>query len=157
MHPTGALLFAPFHSQLTLLQHLCIQLEYSKKPFQLLSDVPKYWLEGDGTMCLDDDHRWRSISTLRWLHFNGLSSVPRSIKTEIRTLVQESDIEAQSLSLWRCLLHCDAQFCPVPMSRRPNREYMPLHKPGAIYMYHVNTRGAAYSIAICCQEDDDGK
>ena len=64
VHPNGALLFAPFHSQLTLLQHLWIQLDYSKKPLQLLSDVPKYWLEEDGVMCPDESHRRRSEQTL---------------------------------------------------------------------------------------------
>ena len=38
VHPTAALLFTPHHSQLTLLQHLCIQFQYAKKPLQLLSD-----------------------------------------------------------------------------------------------------------------------
>ena len=58
VHPTGALLFTPHHSQLTLLQHLCIQFQFAKKPLQLLSDVPKYWLDDDGTMSLDSSHRW---------------------------------------------------------------------------------------------------
>ena len=31
VHPTGALLFTPHHSQLTLLQHLCIQFQFAKK------------------------------------------------------------------------------------------------------------------------------
>ena len=42
-------------------------------------------------MCLDESHRWRSAQTLKRLQVDGLSSVPRSIKTEIRTLVHESD------------------------------------------------------------------
>ena len=80
VHPTGALSFAPFHSQLTLLQHLCIQFQYAKKPLQLLSDIPKYSLEEDGAMCLDEGHRWRSTKTLQWLRVHGLYSVPRNIK-----------------------------------------------------------------------------
>ena len=91
VHPTGALLFTPHHSQLTLLQHLCIQFQFAKKPLQLLSDVPKYWLDEDGTMSLDSSHRWRSNKTLRWLQANGLSSVPRKIKEEIGSLVYTLD------------------------------------------------------------------
>ena len=56
VHPTGAFLFTPHHSQLTLLQHLCIQFQYASKPLQLFSDIPKYWIEDDGTMCLDEEH-----------------------------------------------------------------------------------------------------
>ena len=33
---------------------------------KLLSDVPKYWLEDDDTMSLDNDHRWRSTKTLQY-------------------------------------------------------------------------------------------
>ena len=87
VHPTGALLFTPHHSQLTLLQHLCIQFQYAKKPLQLLSDVAKYWLEEDGIMSLDNDHRWKSPKTLQWLRVHGLYSVPRNIKEEIGGLV----------------------------------------------------------------------
>ena len=50
VHPTGALLFTPHHSQLTLLQHIIIQSPFLKQPVQFLSDIPKYWLEDDGTM-----------------------------------------------------------------------------------------------------------
>ena len=91
VHPTGALLFTPHHSQLTLLQHLCTQFQFAKKPLQLLSDVPKYWLDEDGTMSLDSGHRWRSKKTLRWLQANGLSSVPRNIKEEIGPLIYKLD------------------------------------------------------------------
>ena len=91
VHPTGALLFTPHHSQLTLLQHLCIQFQYAKKPLQLLSDVPKYWLEEDGTMSLDRDHRWKDPKTLEWLRTHGLYSVPRNIKEAIGNLVYNSD------------------------------------------------------------------
>ena len=83
VHPTGDLLFTPHHSQLTLLQHLCIQFQYAKKPLQLLSDVLKYWLEEDGAMSLDKDHRWRAPKTLQWLRTHGLYSVLRNIKEEI--------------------------------------------------------------------------
>ena len=34
VHPTGALLLTPHHSQLTLLQHLCIQFQYAKMPLR---------------------------------------------------------------------------------------------------------------------------
>ena len=91
VHPTGVLLFTPHHSQLTLLQHICIQSQYAKKPLQLLTDIPIYWIENDGTMCLDDNHRWRSESTLRWLQIHGLQSVPRNIKEEIGSLVYNLD------------------------------------------------------------------
>ena len=91
VHPTGALLFTPHHSQFTLLQHLCVQFQYAKKPLQLLSDVPKYWLEEDGTMSLDKDHRWRAPKTLQWVRTHGLYSVPRNIKEEIGDLVYNSD------------------------------------------------------------------
>ena len=90
VHPTGALLITPHHSQLTLLQHLCIQFQYAKKPLQLLSDIPKYWLE-DGTMSLDESHRWRSDKTLRWPQVHGLFSVPRNIKEEIASLIYNLD------------------------------------------------------------------
>ena len=135
VHPNGALLFTPHHSQLTLLQHLCIQFQFAKKPLQLLSDVPKYWLEEDGTMSLDSGHRWRPKRTLRWLQTNGLSSVPRNIKEEIGSLIYKLDhgndsedltpppglfvFNARSrasndppIDLWRVL----------PMSGRPSRE-----------------------------------
>ena len=106
VHPTGALLFTPHHSQLTLLQHLCIQFQYAKKPIMLLSDIPKYWLDDDGTMSLDVSHRWRSDKTLHWLQAHGLSSVPRNIKEEIGSLVynldrsKDSDDLATPPGLW---------------------------------------------------------
>ena len=46
----------------------------------LLSDIPKYWIEDDGTMILDESHRWRSADTIAWLRTRGLHSVPNSIK-----------------------------------------------------------------------------
>ena len=91
VRPTGALLFTPHHSQLTLLQHLCVQFQYAKKLLQLLSDVPKYCLEADGAMSLDKDHRWKAPKTLPWLRTHGLYSVPRNIKEEIGNLVYNSD------------------------------------------------------------------
>ena len=91
VRPTGALLFTPHHSHLTLLQHLCVQFQFASKPLQLLSDMPKYWLEEDGTMCLDEGHRWKSTKTLRWLRVNGLYSVPRNIKAEIGAMVYNSE------------------------------------------------------------------
>ena len=87
VHPTGALLFTPHHSQLTLLQHIIIQSPFLKRPVLFLSDIPKYWLEDDGTMCLRDSHRWRSADTIEWLRIQGLHSVPNSIKADIGDLV----------------------------------------------------------------------
>ena len=57
VHPSGTLLFAGFHSHLTLLQHLCLHLPVAKRPIYVISEVPKYWVEEDGTMCLDESHR----------------------------------------------------------------------------------------------------
>ena len=139
VHPTGALLFTPHHSQLTLLQHLCIQFQFSKKPLQLLSDVPKYWLDEDGTMSLDNCHRWRSEKILRWLQVHGLSSVPRNIKEEIGPLVYNldrskgSDDLAPPPGLWPSADVCRLNRENAPMSCRLNRESMPLHKPGAAF------------------------
>ena len=76
-----------FPSQLTLLQHIIIQSPFLKQPVQFLADIPKYWLEDDGTMCLDDSHRWKSNETIAWLRTRGLHSVPNSIKAEIGDLV----------------------------------------------------------------------
>ena len=83
VHPTGALLFTPHHLQLTLLQHIIIQSPFLKQPVQFLSDIPKYWLEDDGTMCL----RSSPEDTIAWLRARGLHSVPNSIKAEIGDLV----------------------------------------------------------------------
>ena len=66
VHPSGALLFTPHHLQLTLLQHLIIQSPFLKQPIQFLADLPKYWLESDGTMCLHDSHRWKAKETIAW-------------------------------------------------------------------------------------------
>ena len=90
-HPAGTLLFSGIHSHLVLLQHLLIELPRAKKPVHIISDVPKYWLEDDGTMCLDDDHRWRSAATIQWLKVHGLFCVPSSIKAEIGNLVYNQD------------------------------------------------------------------
>ena len=87
VHPSGALLFTPHHSQLTLLQHIIRQAPGLKKPVQFLDDTPKYWLEEDGTMCLHPSHRWKSNDTIAWLRKRGLHSVPDSIKAEIGDLV----------------------------------------------------------------------
>ena len=67
VHPTGALLFTSHHSQMILLQHVCIQFQNAKKHLQLLSDIPKYWLDKDGAMSLDNSHRWKSDKILWWL------------------------------------------------------------------------------------------
>ena len=65
VRPNGVLLYAPFPSQITPLQNLCIQLEKMKDPLKLLSSVPKYWLEEDRTLSLHEDNRWRSAKTLK--------------------------------------------------------------------------------------------
>ena len=137
VHPSGALLFTPHHSQLTLLQHLIIQSPFLKQPVQFLADIPKYWLENDGTMCLDDSHRWQSEETIAWLRKHGLHAVPNSIKAEIGDLVyngpkKKSLDETASFAPPRavCLLHrkSSIQWSTtwamnlLPMSRRLNRE-----------------------------------
>ena len=91
VHPTGALLFTPHHSQLTLLQHIILHAQYAKKLLALLSTIPKYWLEDDGTMGLSDRYRWRSDKTIRWLKVRGLVSVPRTIREELGALVSSMD------------------------------------------------------------------
>ena len=110
VHPSGALLFTPHHSQLTLLQHIIRQAPFLKKPVQFLDDTPKYWLEDDGTMCLHPSHRWKSDDTLAWLRKRGLHSVPDSIKAEIGDLVyngpKRNDASTFYLAPWAfCIFH----------------------------------------------------
>ena len=102
VHPSGALLYTPFHSQLTFLQHLCIQLANIKDPPQLISTLPKYWMEDDGTLALFEENRWRSIKTLKWLKTHGYSCVPVCIREELMTLAQ-----GELLPLCHLLLGCD--------------------------------------------------
>ena len=71
----------------TLLQHIIIQAPFLKQPVQFLADIPKYWLENDGTMCLNNSHRWKAEKTIAWLRKHGLHSVPNSIKANIGNLV----------------------------------------------------------------------
>ena len=106
VHPSGALLFTPHHSQLTLLQHIIIQAPFLKQPVQFLADIPKYWLENDGTMCLDDSHRWKAEETIAWLRKHGLHSVPNSIKADIGDLVYNGP--KKDCTRW------NFQFCPAP-------------------------------------------
>ena len=142
VHPTGALLFTPHHSQLTLLQHIIIQSPFLKQPVQFLSDIPKYWLEDDGTMCLDESHRWKSAETIAWLRTRGLHSVSNSIKADILATLCTMD------PVGRCVInlllrpldglystravehptihHLDYEL--LPMSRRLNREYEPMFR-----------------------------
>ena len=87
----GALLFSGVHSHLMLRQHLLIHLPKAKQPLWVLSEVPKYWLEDDGAMCLDEAHRWRSADTIARIRAHGLYSVPNSIKAEIGDLVYNRD------------------------------------------------------------------
>ena len=87
VHPAGALLFSGVHSHLMLLQYILIHLPNAKAPIWVISDVPKYWLEYDGTMCLDEEHRWKSTATIEYLRTHGLHCVPNSIKAIIGDLV----------------------------------------------------------------------
>ena len=64
VHPNAVLLYMPFRSQPTLLQHLCVQLE-------LLPPA------------LSETGRWRSRSTLEWLRKNGTDSIPEEIRGEL--------------------------------------------------------------------------
>ena len=74
--------------------------------------------EDDGSMCLDENHRWRSADTIAWLRTHGLYSVSNSIKAEIGDLVYNRDRGRASNDpppgLWWLML---------PMSRRLNREF----------------------------------
>ena len=87
VHPAGALLFSDVHSHLMLLQYILINLPTAKNPIWVISEVPKYWLEYDGTLCLDEQHRWKSTATIEYLRTHGLHSVPNSIKAIIGDLV----------------------------------------------------------------------
>ena len=87
VHPAEALLFSGVHSYLILLQYILINLPTAKNPIWVVSEVPKYWLEYDGTLCLDEAHRWKSTATIEYLRTHGLHSVPNSIKAIIGDLV----------------------------------------------------------------------
>ena len=87
VHPSGALLFSGVHPHLMLMQYILIHLPNAKAPIWVISEVPKYWLEYDGTMCLDEAHRWKSTATIEYLRTHGLHSVPNSIKAIIGDLV----------------------------------------------------------------------
>ena len=87
VYPSGALLFSGVHSHLMLLQYLLIHMPRARKPITVLSEVPKYWLENDGTMCLYETHRWKSADTLTWLREHGLLPVPLIMRSEIGALV----------------------------------------------------------------------
>ena len=137
VHPTGALLFTPHHSQLSLLQHIILHAQHAKKLLPLLATMPKYWLENDGTMGLSDRYRWRSEKTIRWLKGRGLVSVPRAIREELGALVgsidkgQDSAPPATPLGPWmnddKSRASDDPplrlQWLMLPMSRRLNREF----------------------------------
>ena len=86
-HTAGALLFSGVHSHLILLQYLLVHLPLARKPIVVFPEIPKYWLEDDGTLCPFDNRRWRSQDTLTWLREHGLLSVPQSIRSEIGSLV----------------------------------------------------------------------
>ena len=51
----------------------CCNVSSSKR--HLLScqrDIPKYWIENDGTMCLDEFHRWKPADAIAWMYFQFL-------------------------------------------------------------------------------------
>ena len=81
------LLFSGVHSHLMLMQYILINLPSAKTPIWVISEISKYWLEYDGTLCLDDAHRWKSTATIGYLRKHGLHSVPNSIKAIIGDLV----------------------------------------------------------------------
>ena len=85
VHPSGALLFTPHHSQLTLLQHIIRQAPGLKKPVQFLDDTPKYWLEEDGTMCLHPSHRWKSNDTMPGYVNEDYNQCPTPSKLRLET------------------------------------------------------------------------
>ena len=85
--PVGLSCSHPITRNSPCYQHLIIQSPFLKQPIQFLADLPKYWLENDGTMCLDDSHRWKAEETIAWLRKHGLHSVPNSIKADIGDLV----------------------------------------------------------------------
>ena len=96
VHPSGALLFSGVHSHLILLQHLLVHLPLARKPIEVISKLPKYWLEDDGTMCLSEDRRWRSHATISWLRKHGLQSVPISLRAEIGNMVYNGTLSRAS-------------------------------------------------------------
>ena len=91
----------------------------------------RYWLEDDGTMCLDDSHRWKSAETIAWLRVRDLHSVPNSIKADIGDLVYNGpsrnvrDESAAPSSIQRSTTWT---MNLLPMSRRLNREYEPMSR-----------------------------
>ena len=70
-----------------LMQYILINLPSAKTRIWVISEIPKCWLEYDGTLCLDDAHRWKSTATIEYLRKHGLHSVPNSIKAIIGDLV----------------------------------------------------------------------
>ena len=65
VHPAGALLFSGVHSHFnSYAVHSDTFLPTVKNPIWVISEVPKYWLECDGTMCLDEAHRWKSADAV---------------------------------------------------------------------------------------------
>ena len=78
--------------------------------------VPKYWLEEDGTMCLDEGHRWRSAKTLKRLQVHG--RVPFLAASRLRSeLWSMTVIKAKHRAPWSLHLDCDNSLslrrCPV--------------------------------------------
>ena len=96
VHPSGALLFSGVHSHLILLQYLLVHLPQARKPIAVISEVPKYWLEDEGTMCPFENRRWRSQDTISWLRRHGLQSVPGPIRAEIGSLVHNGTMSRAS-------------------------------------------------------------
>ena len=138
VHPSGALLFTPHHSQLTLLQHIIIQSPFLKQPIHFLADIPKYWLEDDGTMCLDNSHRWKSNETIgaaayARTPFSAQLHQSRHWRSSIQWTQEEFarwNCSSRPAPRAVCLLHrkSSIQWSTtwtmnlLPMSRRLNRE-----------------------------------
>ena len=91
VHPTGSTSFhpAPFTTYVAATHHSPCSI--CEKSLPLLSTIPRYWLEDDGTMELLDRYRWRSDKTIRWLKVCGLVSVPCKIQEELGALVSNLD------------------------------------------------------------------
>ena len=118
-----------------------LQSPYLKQPVHFLFDIPKYWIEDDGTMCLDKSHRWKSADTIAWLRTRGLQSVPNSIEADIGDLVYNgprsnvrdktaAPLRAVCIQHWQSSIQRSATWIMnlLPMSRRLSRESEPMSR-----------------------------
>ena len=109
-------LFCFRDSHLMLLQYILINLPTAKEPIWVISEVPTYWLEYDGIMCLDEAHRWKSTATIEYLRTHGLHSVPNSIKAIIGDLVYNGTRSRASNDpppgLWWMIRRGDVRWSP---------------------------------------------